>query len=261
MKKLVQVITLSVVVVIAAVAMAQGPPAGILSGRWVWPQKDLAGDGYVHLFNVTSGPLPLPESYWRVPDCTSPVEANGRFTVEAPVGSYFLGGMKRLKGRGVGPLSAGDIFFLKKDENGKPVTYVVKAGEKTDIGTVTAGIAFKDAIQKGSTAIEGKVVDRDGKPLEGILILAYTNREMKGRPLFVSTKTDRHGNYRLGLHQGGTYYLKIRDSYGGGRPQEGQILGFYGNVEAAPVPVTTGAATKGIDIVGNRFVGRGSASP
>ncbi|GAB7026485.1 carboxypeptidase-like regulatory domain-containing protein [Geotalea toluenoxydans] len=261
MKKLVQVITLSVVVVIAAVTIAQEPATGTLSGRWVWPQKDLAGDGYVHLFNVTNGPPPLPESYWRVPDGTFPIEGDGRFTVEAPAGSYFLGGMKRLKGKGVGPLSPGDVFFLKKDENGKPFIHIVKAGEKANIGTFTDGVAFKGTLQKGATAIEGTVADRDGKPVEGVLILAYANREMRGRPLFVSTKTDRKGNYRLGLHQGGTYYLKIRDFYGGGRPQEGQILGFYGSGEAAPVLVTTGAATKEIDIVGNRFAGRGNASP
>jgi len=81
---------------------------------------------------------------------------------------------------------------------------------------------------------------------------------MKGRPLFISERTGKDGRYQLRVNQGGSYFIKTRNSYGGGAIKSGEITGFYGREEPKPVEVTTGSIAKDINIIGKRFANRGS---
>lgn len=45
-----------------------------------------------------------------------------------------------------------------------------------------------------------------------------------GRPVFVSTRTDINGKYQLRVHDGGSFYLKVRSIFGGGAPKIGEYV-------------------------------------
>jgi hypothetical protein len=112
--------------------------------------------------------------------------------------------------------------------------------------------------KEGLTAIEGTVLDVDGKPVEGILVFAFTTQTIVGRPLFVSDRTGKDGKYRLRVAEGGTYYLRLRENYGGGPLKDSELKGVYGDKEpASAIVIKSGEILKDIDIKAMRFQGRG----
>ena len=242
-----------------AVCTAEQNDPGEICGRWVTSAKAPVAGGLALFFNDALGPPPLPERYWRAADETVGMDADGRFTAQLPPGEYFLGTMKRKRGNDRGPLREGDLYTLTRDEKGKPKLFSVKSGQKIDAGVITDGLTYrKEYNMEGITAIQGRVTDEKGNPAEGTLVFAYATPEMTGRPLHVSDPTEKDGAFLLRLSLGGNYYLKIRDNYGGGQPEPGEMMGGYGE-QLAPtaVSVATGSITKGIEIKGRRFTGRG----
>lgn len=134
--------------------------------------------------------------------------------------------------------------------------YPVFPGKTTDIGIVAEAAPFRKEQSSAETAIEGIVTDDFGKAASGVLVFAYATPEMTGKPKFVSERTGADGKYRLIVEEGG-YYLKIRNRYGGGQPDAGELMGGYGEFgDPAVVRVKQGAATRGINIQGKRFTGR-----
>jgi hypothetical protein len=79
-------------------------------------------------------------------------------------------------------------------------------------------------------------------------VFAFHSPERGVRPVFASEQTDAFGKYVLRVDGKGTFYLKARDTYGGGRPLNGQLMGSFGGDEPAPVSILTGNRLKGIDI-------------
>jgi hypothetical protein len=102
----------------------------------------------------------------------------------------------------------------------------------------------------GTTGIEGRIVDEDGKPVEGIRVQIYTYSQMSERPKHVSEKTGPDGIWRMWLPEGGTYYLSARNNFGG-PPKLGDLYGRYdrGTIEPSAVYVKDGEVTAGADIV------------
>jgi hypothetical protein len=247
----------------AVTVSAEDVPKGAITGKWITKKNGPMAGGRVLLFNEASGPPPIPDRYWRVPDEMVNIGHDGAFTAELAPGDYYLGTMKRLQGDEIGPPHDGDFFFFSRDNAGKPRLYHVKSGEKTDAGTISEAKPFKWEPLKpadGITAIEGTITDTEGKPVAGVLIFAYLSSEMYGKPLFVSPKTGPDGKYLLRVSEGGEYFLKIRDIYGGGKPETGALMGVYGGDPPAPVVVKSGSVKKGVDITGTRFAGRGNPS-
>jgi len=255
--KLLSIIT--ILLTLPIIAGAEDMKVGTISGKWQPGADQPMVNGQVLLFNELSGPPPLPEMYWRVPDYIATIDSGGKFSVKAIPGNYYLGTIMRQKGNDMGPLLPGDSYFLSKDKQGSARSYNVKAGEDKDVGTLVGSTKYTGIAQSGATAIEGTVLDESGKPVEGVLVFAFINKELQGRPIFIAPRTGKDGKFRLGLSGGGTYYLKIRDIYGGGQPQTGQIMGFYGDGKSAmPVNVKSGTITKDINIKATRFAGRGN---
>ncbi|TLN23789.1 carboxypeptidase regulatory-like domain-containing protein, partial [bacterium] len=97
--------------------------------------------------------------------------------------------------------------------------------------------------------IAGRILDPDGKPVEGIRVHAYDHVQMSERPKFVSAKTGPDGRYELNLPEGGTYYLCARDKYGG-PPKVGDLFGRFdkGTVEPSGVTLSDGENRSDIDI-------------
>lgn len=246
-----------------SVAWAQEAKTGSISGRMLVKEGQPMANAVVFVFNDASGPPPSLDRYWRVPDEIVKTDAEGRFSASLSDGTYYLGAIKRTAGEDIGPLQEGDLF-LQIHGDGTPKKHVITNGAALDIGTVTGAITFKKSSLKtavGITAIEGMVTDAHGKPVENALVFAFLTPAMVGKPLFISEKTGKDGKYILRVHQGGNYYLKIRNSYGGGAMKAGEIMGSYGQEKPLAAVVKTGAVVKGINITGISFPGQGAKGP
>ena len=211
----------------------------------------------VLLFNMAVGPPPASDKYLRIPDVTTTIDSDGKFSVAVAAGKYYLVMRKRADENTVGPPQDGDLQFYSRDKKGAARHFLVKAGMKTDIGTITESTVFQkkpSLHEKGMTAIEGTVTDEQGLPVEGVRVFVYVSPEMKGKPQYASEGTGKDGKYLINVYEKGTYYLKARSHYGGGKPSEGEFLGGYGK-PAAPevVQVKKGKIRSGVDIKTKMF--------
>jgi len=174
-------------------------------------------------------------------------------------GTYFIGAIQRKSGENIGPPQEGDLFLPFHGE-GSPMPHVVANGSATDLGIITGALPFKKSsikIKDGITAIEGKVIDSRGKPVKNAFVFGFLTPAMVGKPLFISERTGKDGKYILRVHQGGDYFLKIRNTYGGGAMKAGEIMGSYGQEKPVAVKAKSGEIVKGINITGIRFPGQG----
>lgn len=168
-------------------------------------------DAVVVFFN-TQGPPPDPARHWRIPDGGRMIFEGGRFLVGLPEGRYYFGIIKDPPPGKEGQPGFEDWLYFSRDEQGKPISYQVKAGEVNDLGTITVGgplIENPNDAGIESTAIQGLLTLKGGQPLANFIVEAYSTGEGKGRHLFSSEKTTAKGEYRI-LVAPGSYRLKIR---------------------------------------------------
>lgn len=245
---------------IGSIVMADEISTGTVTGTVLVKEGVPLDSGVVYFFNQASGPPPSSDRYWRVPDEVVTTDAHGKFTAKLVEGKYYVGAIKRLKGDGqeIGPPRDGDLFLPLNNENNMPKLLSLQEGKTVNLGNITGVIRFmKKQLPEGITGIAGKITDQQGKPLDGVIVFAFTTPAMVGKPLFVSEPTGKDGKYLLTVHQGGTYYLKVRNVYGGGAMKAGDIVGSYGQDRPAAVEVKTGNIVKGIAIKGIHFPGQG----
>jgi hypothetical protein len=236
----------------------QDHETGRMAGKLLTRNGEPMSGGLVYL-SSSAGPVPDPDRYWKVPEFVTDIDDTGEFTIELPAGSYYLGAIKRISGKtDSGPPHAGDLFYKGIDRKGVPILFVIKKGENLNIGTLSGAVPFKGAAAgKTISGIAGKVITSDGKPAVGALVFAFLSQSMIGRPAFASDRTGKDGAYLLRVQEGGNYYLRARDIYGGGPPAAEAIMGNFGGATPEPVSVKQGKITKGIDIVVQKFQGRG----
>jgi hypothetical protein len=235
---------------------------GTITGRVIIKGVGPLTGGQVMLYDASTGPPPMPDKYERVPDISRDLDGDGRFKVDLPPGKYYLGAVKRLSGERIGAPQAGDYVLRSVDEKNRPKEYLIKAGTVLDAGNEleAAPLRAKDASsQVVTTAIEGVVLDMDGKPVDNAVVIAFVTPDLRGKPLFVSDKTGKDGKYTLKVTQG-TYYLRVRNSFTSGPPEPGQIVGYYGDGTPVPVAVKEGEIKKGFDFRVILFPGRGPFS-
>ena len=232
---------------------------GTLSGKWITKDQGPMAGGQVLLFNAASGPPPSSSKHLRIPDAGTAIDREGKFSVKIPAGNYYLVMRNRVNPESAGPPEEGDPQYYARLKNGQPKTFVVKAGKSTNIGTVTVAVPFKKeklTSTEGLTGIEGTVTE-NAAPVAGARVLAYNSPAMQGRPLYASDKTGADGRYFLSVTKPGTYYLKARTHYGGGKPVDGELMGGYGTSEnPGSVTVENGKISKGIDISVQKFSAR-----
>jgi len=242
----------------ATVCCADEDAHGTITGSWIVKNKGPMTGGQVLLFNKAGGPPPSSDKFLRIPDIGTTIDSDGRFFARVAAGSYYLVMRKRANENRLGPPQDGDLQFYSRDKKGKARVYVVKAGGTTDIGIISAAAVFKKRLLKpgkGMTGIEGTVTDEQGLPVEGVRVFAYVSPEMKGKPLYASEGTGRDGRYFININEKGTYYLKVRNNYGGGKPKEGEFMGGYGKPSAPEiVTVQKGEIKKAVDIQTKIFI-------
>ncbi len=217
--------------------------------------------GQVMIYDAAAGPPPAPFKYERTPDLAKDIDADGTFRIELPPGTYYISAIKRLSGERIGPPRTGDYVFRSLDDQGNPKEYIVQAGSSIDIGLVSAAPLKPERLLSHAvtTSIEGVVKGKGGKPVADAVVAAFVTPVMQGRPLFVSEKTGKDGKYILRVPPG-TYFLRARNAFASGPPQEGQIVGYFGEGEAAPVTVKERERKKGTNINVVLFPGRGPFS-
>ena len=234
---------------------------GVITGTVMIKDAGPLTGGQVMIYDAASGPPPAPFKYERTPDLAKDLDADGKFRVDLPPGKYYVSAIKRLSGERIGPPQTGDYVFRSLDEKGIAKEYLVQGGSLLDIGTVSAAPLKPERLLSHAvtTAIEGTVKGKGNKPVADAVVAAFVTPAMQGKPLFVSEKTGKDGKYILRVPPG-TYFLRARNIFASGPPQEGQIVGYYGKGDAAPVTVKEGERKKGNNINVVLFPGRGPLS-
>lgn len=224
---------------------------GFVTGRAALPSGKPMKQALAMFYMKQNGPAPLPERYWRVPDAVIPVDAKGKFTAELLEGEYYVGVIGRQSAKLVpGPPVDGDFLILVSEKGGHPKTVRVSDGKTTNVGT-HKGSVYRKRIRENIkiTSLEGKISSIEGTPVSGAFVFAFHSSERGSRPVFSSDKTDGNGNYVLRVDGEGPFYLKVRDSYGGGKPQPGERIGTFGGDNPIPVKSIIGSSLKEIDII------------
>lgn len=180
---------------------------------------------------------------FTVSEATGP---DGAFDLTLPEGEYIVVARKRGNGDTAGPVLAGDnksdfmTITVKPDMTPVTVFAPIKVGDQRRLTKEVAATA---------TGISGRVLDADGKPVEGTRVHVYDHVQMSERPKFVSEKTGPDGRYLVYLPQGGTFYIAARDKFGG-PPKIGDLYGRYdqGTIEPSAVVVKEKEILQNVDI-------------
>lgn len=205
---------------------------------------------YVNIYPDTLSNLLGPSQF-----ISSPTDAEGRFTITAPAGTFYVVARKRMSGEPSGPLSPGDLF----SEHQRVVTTVVEGRLSVvdlAVAPMKAPMFFKKAVveQETRTGIRGVLVDAVGKPVPGSFAVAYTDADVKRLPDYASTLSDGQGRFVIYLPDGGDYYLGAR-VHAWDMPHPGELYGKYGGDTPTPVSVTKGDFVTDIKIVLTPFAG------
>lgn len=203
-------------------------------------------DAYVNVYSDTVSNLLGPSH-----TMSSPTDKDGRYQALLPPGTYFVVARKRVSGNATGPLSPGDYY----SEHQRVVTDVVAdklAVVDLPIVLMNNPMFFKRDIasQETDTAIRGRIIDKEGKPVFGAFGMAYSDNNLKRLPDFVSTLSDNDGRFTIYLPKGGSYFLSARiHVYDMPRPGEP-----YGRIET-PVTVEKGKSSEEMTITIEPFNG------
>lgn len=152
-------------------------------------------------------------------------DENGFFKIPINEGSYYLIFRKKNKSS-FGPPSSGDLigFFPQF-----PLT-IDKKG--VNIYVSLFKIPAKRELSKNLNIyeIKGKVFDKNNMPLEGLYVGLYDNRELLGKPLYVSNPTDKNGIFTIFVKEKGSYYMGVRSSLGD-TPSDNERVFYFKEID------------------------------
>ncbi|RJQ43510.1 MAG: carboxypeptidase regulatory-like domain-containing protein [Nitrospiraceae bacterium] len=213
-------------------AFAQVTEFGMIKGTILTINGDALSEAQVCLYRVESG-SPFRREYWRMCDFFSRTGADGSFSEIIPAGEYYMLATKKLSGENPGPpIDAGDPTWPAWDSR-EIKTYMVTSEGATNIGVISGAVPFKEEwLPAGKTAIEGKVLLKDGTPAEGVLVYASTDPQIQNLVYISDRRTGFDGKYIVRVDEDGEYYVR---AVGASKP-----------VEKATVQM--GEVTRGIDI-------------
>ncbi len=170
---------------------------------------------------------------------------DGTFRLNVPVGNYVVIARKRDGAKGNRPLKNGELFcyypvnpvevrkskttqievpcYPKDDRNAFVDTAQIKPGSFKTIDNLATGV---------TNGIRGRVTGQDGKPAEGLLVLAFRAFKPNFLTHYLSqgadywTETGADGSYLIPVDISGDYYIVARETLGG-IPQTGELYGLF----------------------------------
>ena len=224
---------------------AVSPPATIdsgVAGTVLHDHQPLAG-AMIHIYTDLSGGL---KGMGYV--MAGPTNEAGYFETSLPAGTYYLLARLRRGGSGLtGPLQAGDFIGYFP---GNPLR--VGAGEVARIAIPLLEVPEKIARMAenlfGNTAIHGRILHPDGRPVRDARAVLYGDAQMLNRPLYVSRPSAADGTFVLSFPHGGTYYLAARNTLGGA-PGPGDLYGTYAGTPDHALQIKDGEQLRGVDVV------------
>lgn len=148
---------------------------------------------------------------------------DGNFKINLPPGEYYILARKRAKGGMYGPIEEGDLFNFYY---GNPVQ--IKKGFLKYVEIECVKRLSQLESDEGYPTLMGIVKDRSGKPVTGVFVLIYNTKEMHGKPLYISPRTNSNGEFSIKLPPG-NYYILARENIGG-PPVSGEWYGKYSEV-------------------------------
>ena len=169
---------------------------------------------------------------------------DGRYSLDLPLGKYYLVAKKLAAEVVDGPLRAGDYFSF---QGSNPVT--VAPGKYTHVGFSMLPFAhevrFDSYDADDSGALTG-VVTLDGEPLDGVYVTLYvdTAEDLRGSTYATSPPTGKGGVFRFDFLPEMDYFVVARKRAKGGAAgplNDGDYFGFF---PANPVAVKTGKMTR-----------------
>lgn len=230
------------------IAWGEEPAMGRVTGSLVLP-AGLECRGVVSLWSGDGGRIPDPRRYLIIPFSAAPLSSACAFELAAPPGDYYLGALVRATpGPEIGPPREGDLVFMTPDSEGKSLRVEIVAGERLDVGLQNRFWTYAGMDDLRPPGVTGRVRDGEGQPVSGVLVFAFADPELTRQPLAVSARTGADGRYVLRLDHSGGIYLRVKDDYRGGAPEDGGHVGVYGGAEPIRVEVGADALVEGLDI-------------
>ncbi|MBI5903979.1 MAG: hypothetical protein HZB86_00240 [Deltaproteobacteria bacterium] len=177
---------------------------------------------------------------------------DGTFRARLKKGTFFAVARKRESGDLFGPTQVGDRFAYYVRN---PITLPEGGGAKGIRLDAVRRLSMLETFEGIPASSRGiplrvRVVDPAGKPVAGVRVLAYPNREMFGHPAYVSGKSGADGLAEFTVAEEGTFHLLARENLGG--PAEGELYGKYAGTKDHSVEVTREGAPGAFEIVVER---------
>lgn len=232
--------------------------SGKLVGQFKINENTPLANGLLFVYDSAAGPSSA-DKLLRVPDLITILDAEGRFHLELPPGTYHLSASTMPDIASKGPPAEGKPIYFRKNQKGEEEAFIISAGKTTDVGVISSSAPFKrnpgsddKDLEKGFSIVEGIVTDADSKPVEGAVILAYVD-PTEGKAFQVSERTTKNGKFALHFPSGGTYFLRVRSEYAGGTLKEGEIVNINDPKELVTVTLKNGEKLSGVTIRVKRF--------
>lgn len=213
-------------------------------------QAEGACRGMVSLWPAEGQSAPVPERTNLVPAWVGEIDPECRFEIKALPGSYYLQAVARqTPGLALGPLRVGDLVFSSRIADAQPLQVSGNAGDQLNLGTLAASTVFEGYSAQVETGITGRLIDKMGRPVEGLRVLAFSNAEMYSGLYAVSSPSDIDGWFYIHFTGKAEVYLQAREEIGLGFPPLGSLVGVYGNKSAKLVTVKQGKRVEQVEIV------------
>lgn len=217
---------------------------GIKGQAFLKETGDPVAGAYVNIYPNSFTNLLGPSQF-----LSRPTDADGRYQLDMPPGTYYIVARKRISGQPTGPLSQGDFY----SEHQRVVTTVTPgrvAVVNLSMVSMKAPMFFKKVqVQNATdTGIRGTIVDQQGQPVPGGFAMAYVNNNLQRLPDYASTLSDENGQFVLYLPHGGTFYLAAR-IHAWDMPHPGEPYGQYGGDTPAAVKVDQGTFVDSLKII------------
>ncbi len=204
---------------------------GTLTGQVVTEDGKSVPGGVVSFFDTKKGIPPLIANMHRIPEMVGRMGKDGKFSVKLLPGTYYMGALIITDPkRGPGPPREGETFYFVRDDKGNLRELTIKTREVKDAGQVIGALSDTFPVARDMVTIEGRLLQEDGKPYEGGVVLVKTDMN-KPRPDFISARTGADGRFSLKLPPDTPYYLVGRER-AVGRPVPGTYVGTYGSTTA-----------------------------